>query len=342
VTARRTLQRAWCHGGWRRVLLSALGVCAALGASVVLGMQAACSPSCCQGRKIVRVLAADALARSMERMEEAFERQNPDVDLRITVEGSVMLLRMHLLHPADFVILADSRLIEQGLRPDDADWLIAFATSEIVIARTEASRYAENVSQANWPEVLLAPNVTVGHADPAVDPCGYYTRLVWRLAELRYGTRYPNLAQRLAERSSAKYQRPDALSVLALLQARALDYAFVYRSHAADHHLPYVRLDDEINLGRPELAQAYGAAEVQVPDYRGKTVTMRGRPIFLGFTIARRAREPKGAERFAEFLLSKEGQAILERSEFQVLRPARAAAWSTRLPASLASLVVRE
>ncbi len=275
-------------------------------------------------------------------MEEVFERENPDIDLRVTVEGSVMLLRMHLLHPADVLALADHRLIEAGLRPDDADWAVKFATTEIVIARTQASRYAEEITEENWPEILLRPDVLVGHPDPTIDPCGYYTRLAWKLAEHRDPVKYAGLADKLAAKSSAKYQRPDALSVMGLLQSRALDYAFVYRCHAADHHLPHIRLGDAVGLGNPTRERDYGAVEVEVPDYRGKTAIMRGHPIYFGLTISKRARQATGAERFVRFMLSAQGQQILRRSEIVPLAPAVATSWSTKLPTALAGSVIME
>ncbi|MCU0692516.1 MAG: extracellular solute-binding protein [Polyangiaceae bacterium] len=260
----------------------------------------------------------------------------------MTVEGSVMLLRMHLLHPADVVALADHRLIEVGLRPDDADWAIKFATTEIVIARTQASRYAEEITEENWPEILLRPDVVVGHPDPAIDPCGYYTRLAWKLAERRDPATHAGLHDKLAAKSSAKYQRPDALTVMGLLQARAIDYAFVYRCHAVDHHLPYIRLGDAVGLGQPAFENDYGAVQVDVPDFRGKTVTMKGHPVYLGLTISRRSRHAAQAERFVRFLLSTRGQDILRRSDILPLVPARATSWSARLPQALSESVVVE
>jgi molybdate/tungstate transport system substrate-binding protein len=297
----------------------------------------------CGGRRqIIHVAAADALAVSLGQMVEVFERENPDAEVKLTVEGSVMLLRMHLLHPADVVALADHRLIEEVLRPDDADWLIKFATTELVIARTQASRFAEEITTDNWPEILLRPEVVVGHPDPATDPCGYYTRLAWKLAGQHYAARNPGLFEQLVEKSSPKYQRPDALSIMALLEARALDYAFVYRCHAIDHHLPYVRLPAAVNLGSITLEGAYSRAQIEVPDYKGRRVTMSGHPIFLGLTISRRSRKQAVAERFVRFMLSTRGQEILRRSDIAPLRPARAPAWSERIPSSLQDAVVVE
>jgi hypothetical protein len=61
-----------------------------------------------------------------------------------------------------------------------------------------------------------------------------------------------------------------------LLSPGRVDYAFVYRVHAADHKLPFTPLPKEINLGDPSLAGAYAAAEVPVTDFHGGTEMLKG------------------------------------------------------------------
>jgi molybdate/tungstate transport system substrate-binding protein len=297
---------------------------------------------CGDGRQVIHVATADALAMSFGQMVEVFERENPDVEVKLIVEGSVMLLRMHLLHPADVVVLADHRLIEEVLRPDDADWLAKFATTEVVIARSQASRFTEEITTDNWPEILLRPGVLVGHPDPATDSCGYYARLAWKLADRYHAARFPGLFEKLVEMSPAKYQRPDALGVMALIETRAVDYAFLYRCHAVDHHLPYVRLPNQANLGDPSLAETYATASVDVPDFKGKVVTMQGHPIFFGLTISKRSRKREVAERFVRFVLCSRGQEMLRRSDIVPLVPAWSPPWSIRVPQSLTGIVVAE
>jgi molybdate/tungstate transport system substrate-binding protein len=305
---------------------------------VVFGLVRGCG----HRRQVIHVATADALAMSFVRMVEVFERENPDVEVRLNVEGSVMLLRMHLLHPSDVVAFADHRLIEEVLRPDDAHWLAKFATTEIVVASSQGSKFVAEITTENWPEVLLRPGVRVGHPDPATDSCGYYTRLAWKLASRHHAARFPDLFEKLVEKSSAKYQRPDALGVMALVETRSVDYAFLYRCHAVDHHLPYIRLADQENLGLPSLAATYAQASVDVPDFKGKVVPMQGHPIFFGLTISRRSRKQEIAERFVRFVLSFPGQEILRRSDIVPLVPAQVPAWSTHVPQSLTGIVVAE
>jgi molybdate/tungstate transport system substrate-binding protein len=309
---------------------------------LVVGLVYGTVRGCGDRRQVIHVAVADALTFSFGKMVEVFEREIPDAEVKLVAEGSVMLLRMQILHPADVVVLADHRLIEDVLRPDDADWLVKFATTEVVVARTQASRFAEEISTDNWPEILLRSDVLVAHPDPAVDPCGYYTRLAWKLADQQHAALPQGLFESLVEKSSAKYQRPDALGVMALLESRAVDYAFVYRCHAVDHHLPYVRLPDAVNLGSVAQQGAYARAQIEVPDYKGKIVTMRGHPIFFGLAISKASRNQGLAERFVSFVLSGRGQEILRQSDIVPLVPARAPAWSTRIPKSLMGSVVVE
>lgn len=321
-------------GEGRRRHLMVLG--SVLGA---LGLSCGSVRGCGDHRKVIHVAAADSLATAFAQMAETFERENPDVAVKATFEGSVLLLRKQLLHPSDVVALADHRLIEEVLRPDDADWLAQFATTEIVIARTQASRHAEEITPENWAEVLLRPGVTVAHPDPATDSCGYYTRLSWKTAERRGGARRSGLFGQLAAKASPQYQRPDALSVLALLESRAVDYAFVYRCLAEQHHLPYTLLPEGTGLGDPAMEREYAASEVEVPDFRGNTVAMKGHPIYFGLTISRHSRQRAPAERFVHFILSHAGQQILRRAHVVPIAPAIAPPWSTGIPESLKGVI---
>lgn len=319
--------------GLRR-LLSILAVTIAI-AGVSVGLVRGCG----QRRQVLHVLAADALAVPFQQAVELFEREQPDVEVNVTVEGSVMLLRMQLLHPADVVALADHRLIEEGLRPDDAEWLIKFATTEVVVARTQASKYADEITSENWVDVLMRPDVLVAHPDPSSDSCGYYTRLAWKLAENHYKAQPPGLYERLLAKSPPKLQRPDALTVLALLESRAVDYAFVYRCHAEAHHLAYTRLPDTVGLGSLAKELDYAAAEVEVPDFKGRVAMMKGHPIFFALAVSRHSRRSAAAERFVAFILSARGRELLRRAELNPLATPKAPAWSTGMPQALRNLV---
>jgi ABC-type Fe3+ transport system substrate-binding protein len=97
-----------------------------------------------------------------------------------------------------------------------------------------------------------------------------------------------------------------------------------------------------VNLGEPSLAETYASARVDVPDFKGKVVPMQGHPIFFGITISKRSRKQEFAERFVRFVLSPRAQEMLRHSDIVPLVPAHSPSWSTRVPQSLAGIVVAE
>lgn len=311
----------------RTLRLSALGLAAALAAGLVsLGLG-----GCGDGRETLRVFAADALKASFDDIEAEYEKLHPDTDVVLDIHGSILLCRMVPMRRGDVVAVADHRLIEKILAPKHATWVAKFASTEIVLAGHTGSRYRDEISGENWFDILLRDDVNYGIADPSQDPCGYYTRLCWELAEDHYftskGTRRP-LARQLAAACPKRHMPRDALSLISeLLSMGRIDYAFVYRVHARDLKLPFTRLPREINLGDPALADHYHTAQALVPNYRGGTETMTGTYIAFGVTIPPDALNPQGASDFIAFLLSDRGRAILARSEFVPIQPARVPAW---------------
>lgn len=236
---------------------------------------------------------------------------------------------------ADLVLVADWRVIEQLLLPDHAGWSIQFAANEIVLAHGEHSLHTEEITAENWPEVLLRPGVRLGRANEATAPLGFQTLLVWKLADKPGG----DLPGRLKERCRPEHVTPDIAELVALLQARVIHYAFVYRSMAEEHNLKTVRLPREYNLSRPSMREAYSRARVPVHLKSGETpAQIAGAPIVYGLTIPSKAPNQPDAQRVAAFLLGSEGRRILKRSGFRPLRPP-VCRNPERLPPALKGLV---
>ena len=139
-------------------------------------------------RKSVVVFHADSLSMPFEAIEEAFEKLHPDLDLQRTPSGSVMAANKILLgNSADVIAVADYLVIDDVLAPEGhTDWSICFATNEIGIAYTTASKHRAELTPENWFEILTRDDVTVGAGDPDNDPCGYWTELCWKLADKHY------------------------------------------------------------------------------------------------------------------------------------------------------------
>lgn len=223
----------------------------------------------------------------------------------------------------DLIALADAEVFPRYLMPEFVDGYVIFARNRMVVAYTDRSRGAGEITQANWPEVLSRPDVEVGRSDPELDPNGYRTLMVWQLAERTRNA--PGLAARLEARSPERNMRPKEADLVGLLQAGEFDYIWSYESMARGIGLRWVRLGDDVDLSDADRAEHYATAEVTVRGARaGERVTFAGAPIVYAFAVPRDAPNPEVARRFARFLLSAEGQAAMRLEGLDVLETPRA------------------
>ena len=82
-----------------------------------------------------------------------------------------------------------------------------------------------------------------------------------------------------------------------------------YLSAATSHHLPFVRLPDEINLSNPEMeAQWYKNVQFSIKLPNGKEATLETQPLVFYAAVLKDSKQPRLAERFVQFLQSPEGQ----------------------------------
>ena len=270
---------------------------------------------------------AGSLGRPLREALNAFVATNPGVTQAQENAGSLESARkLTELHKIpDVIALADEAVFPALLMPDQVSWYAAFARNEMVLAYTDASAGAGEVSAANWPTILLRPGVRTGRSDPVLDPNGYRTLMVLQLEERRAGIR--GLAGRLLAAMPARYTRPKEADLVGLLQAGELDYAWSYKSVAQAAGLRYLDLPPEVDLSDPARAALYATATVRIPRSGARnaqhpardSVTIRGAPILYALAIPREAPEPELARRFVEFLFGPEGRAILTRNGFAVL-----------------------
>ena len=265
------------------------------------------------------VFNAGSLARPMRAALDSFARRE-----RVTVAqesaGSLESARKltELGKIPDVLALADEEVFPQLLVPEHARWYAGFARNRMVLAYTDRSRYANEITADNWFDVLARPGVEVGRANPNLDPNGYRTLLALQLAERHY--RKPGLAARLLAAIPARNVRPKEADLVGLLQVGEMDYVWSYESIARGVGLRYLALPHEMDLGELADSALYGQASVRVT---GRTpadsITFRGRPIVYALTIPTRAPNPALAERFVTFLLSPEGVAILRAAKLDAL-----------------------
>jgi molybdate/tungstate transport system substrate-binding protein len=257
----------------------------------------------------------------------AFQAANPAAIPAQENSGSLEAARKitELGKVPDVLAVADYAVIERLVRPAHASWQVMFARNAMVLAYTDRSAGADEVTGANWWQVLLRPGVRVGRSDPALDPAGYRALMVLQLAEAHYAQ--PGLAAKLLLAMPPRFVRPKEADLTALLQAGELDYAWTYRSIARITGLRFVELPAEIDLGDPTLASGYAAAKVMVPGAKrlgGEMLELAGEPIVYALTIPTAAPHPELARAFVRFVLSDSGRAIIERNGLVPIVPVMA------------------
>jgi molybdate/tungstate transport system substrate-binding protein len=203
---------------------------------------------------------AGSLAAPMKDLQDAFRRLYPLVEPRYESSGSVEAARKitDLGKTPDVLASADAAVMDQLVLPAHGSWYATFASNAMVIAFTEGSAGARDITADTWPSVLRRPGVRIGRADPALDPAGYRALMLLQLAERHYRT--PGLERAILANSGARYTRPKSVELTALLQAGHLDYAFVYRTVARAAGLIFLELPPEIDLSDPEHDRQYAAA----------------------------------------------------------------------------------
>jgi len=216
---------------------------------------------------------------------------------------------------ADVTVTRD--LMQQN--PGIVSWYASFATTRMVIAYSKMSAFGMHFAQAaegkrHWYDVLRETGMRIGRTDPAIDPKGYRTLIVTKLAERLY--RIPNLGSTLfvSDRNSDQTMTDEA--ILVRLEQGEIDAAFVYGVEATIRNLATIELDPRINLGDPHFASAYAKASVTIDG-----VVRTGEPIGYAYTIPTHAANARGGAAFLAYLVSPEGRAILDGAGLQSQTP---------------------
>jgi molybdate/tungstate transport system substrate-binding protein len=257
---------------------------------------------------------AGSLSVPMKEIAANFKKFHPEVHILMESAGSVECARKvtDLNKPCDIVASSDYKVIDNMLIPKYSDWSIKFVSNEMCIVYTEKSRYAGQVNDKNWYDILMKQDVAFGRADPNSDPCGYRSVMTMQLAAKYYGK--PALESLLTAKDR-NYMRPKEVDLVALLESQSVDYIFLYKSVAIQHNLKYITLPSQVNLKDPKLTDLYNTAVVRINGKEpGQKVEVRGEPMIYGVTMINSAPNKPAAIAFLQFLLSKEqGITILEK-----------------------------
>ena len=265
---------------------------------------------------------AGSLSVPLEELGAEFERTHPNVDVLTESAGSAATIRKvtELGKTCDIIVSADYTLIPNMMYRAYADWYIAFARNEMVLGYRDGAPGADAILDGarTWRDVFRNDDVKYGHSNPDADPCGYRALMVIQLAEKHYNE--PGLYYALIhgadmdkgrESVGREMVRPKEVDLIALMEAGELDYMFQYKSVCVQHRIPYINLDDAINLSSLDYANFYGEASVVIQKSPEETQTLYGKPIVYGVTIPKNAPNRSLAMEFIAFLLSKAGQDIM-------------------------------
>lgn len=308
---------------------------------ILFAVVLAALPLLAVSRPTVRISRAATLSLPFDQMAPLL----PAWNLQQESAGSRFLMHEldNLHRPMDVLAVADRQLFINAWRQAQQSgqtrqapvrWWISFARNELVLAYLPKSRFASQINASNWMKILLRPGVESGFADPKADPEGYNTLLAWKLAERYY--HQPGLYQKLKAAVPAGHLRAHSVALLALLESGELDYIWEYRSVARQHHLKFVELPAQINLGDPQLANLYSQVSVKLPGNRpGTTAEIHGAPILYAATIPSTATDPAGGLAFLQKLIAPDGQEVLRRNFQLPLTPARLEGDTAAAPAAL-------
>jgi molybdate/tungstate transport system substrate-binding protein len=263
------------------------------------------------------VFHAGSLSMPFKVIADSFMKHHPKVRILAEASGSLDAARKitELKRDCDIVASADYTVIDKLLIPEYAVENIKFATNEMAIVFNDKSKHSGEIDTLNWLSVISGKDVSVGRSDPDSDPCGYRTLLTLELAK-RYYSGNPDIPGKIDNilKASKRNIRPKEVDLLALLDAGAVDYIFLYKSVAIQHGLRYLELPERIDLGNPLYNDYYAGAEVKVRGSKpGDSVTMRGEAMVYGITQIKNAPNKAVAEAFIKFVTSEEGRKILDR-----------------------------
>lgn len=221
--------------------------------------------------------------------------------------GAAQMMRDHLRTP-DVFISADPLVnlnVLMGPQSDGAvKWFIVIASSQLVLAYNPRSKFAAKFQdaaahRAPWYEVLEIPGMRLGRGDPNIDPKGYRTLFLFSLAGKYYHR--DDIPRLLGDSGNPAQVFPEVV-LLARVESGQLDAGIFYKHEILAHHLPYLDLPPEINLGDPQFSHQY--AQESYTTSTGQHIF--GAPILFTVTVPESARHREAALAFVRFLLTSE------------------------------------
>ena len=275
-----------------------------------LSASALSSSRCSKPTQNIVFLHAGSLTPLIRELSQRFESNNPHTRILSEPSGSLDAVRKitELGKHCDIIATADHRLLSQFIVPIFSDRYYKILGNEIVLATARPDIFSSSPKTWSQEWRRRIGQLTFGLSDPVRDPAGYFTHLVWKLAEIHYQS--PGLYRHLVSRIDQRWIRPKSSELIALLQTNHLDTAFIYRSTAIQHKLKYVLLPPQISLGDPAYASHYKRVTVRIGSKKNR-LEIAGAPIRSG--IALLSPDNTLAQNFLNYMLTAESTNLLPR-----------------------------
>lgn len=202
-----------------------------------------------------------------------------------------------------------------------SEWLVKFASAEMVIAYSPTSHFYSDLEKARigeipWYEVASKQGFKFGRTDPELDPKGYYMIITAKLSNIYYND--STIKQRILgdDDRNPKQIFPEEI-LKTILEQDQVDAVAAYKHEAVARGLPYITLPPQINLADPTFSDFYKRAFYTLDS--GQIVF--GEPIYFSVTIPKIVKNLSGAISFVNFLLSTKGERILESQGVNYIKP---------------------
>jgi ABC-type molybdate transport system substrate-binding protein len=264
--------------------------------------------------KDVSVMYAGSLVKIMEQVVAPSFHNQTGYNFIGEGKGSVQISNMILdgFRTPDVFISADTLPIEKIINHDPplAQWLVKFASAELVIAYNPNSPFAADLEKAAkgeipWYKVLEENGFKFRRTDPELDPKGYYTVMAAKLANIFYNDSTIKNKIFGADRNPEQIYPEEVLR--SILDTGQIDAIAAYKHEAVSRGLPYITLPPHINLGDSRYSNFYNQASYII--HSNQTIT--GNPIFFSYTIPTTVRNTDGAIALANYLISIQGKIVL-------------------------------
>jgi len=264
--------------------------------------------------KDVSVMYAGSLVKIMEQVVAPSFHNQTGYNFIGEGKGSVQISNMIIdgFRRPDVFISADTLPIEKIMKnnPPLAEWLVKFASAELVIAYKPNSPFAPELEMASkgdipWYKVLEENGFKFRRTDPELDPKGYYTVIAAKLANIYYNDSTIKDKILGADRNPEQIYPEEVLR--SILDTGQIDAIAAYKHEAVSRGLPYISLPPKINLGDSNNSNFYNQASYNLHSNQ----TIIGNPIYFSYTIPSTVRNTDGAIALANYLISIQGRVVL-------------------------------